>query len=704
VVLDRDAEKATSELLRRGVMHFINITRMRSEWTDRLTAVNPQVPIAKIAEMRKRIELFLGQLGRVPKELGDIDVGARGPLDLDARSKELDAVAGEQQGMRDRQRVIQQEILKLEDIQRQVALVGPEIQSLRPSQYSFLSIRFGRLPASRFGELDAEMGGMPSVMLKVGEEDGSVRLLVISMKRDSERVEKTLRKAGWEESELPYQAGGVRDDISRDLERKLGALRQEQSAIQEKSRSLIERRSEDLDALWAQLRVNELFYRVQTYFKRTARTVVFTGWLPASKKRVVSEDLSRVTGGKCYLEWHEPSEPEAAEIAVESPPVQFRNPRFLAPFQMLVANFGVPEYGTIDPTPFVMVIYLIMFGLMFADLGQGALLLLTGVIGAFLTLRKKAGDGAGGKMGDKTGAAGKPGRAAAAGKARGGAGTWQNLSRLMVWCGAASIIGGVLFGSTFGYTLFKPLWFDFHGIVRGHIRETGSLIHSVFNILAITVYFGITVIFIGLLFNWVNLIIKKRWIELVLDKGGILGGWIYGGGIYVASYMVRHDYKGFPPFTQVFFLVALPALLFVFKGPLHFLRERRESGKRFGFSTLMTFGMDWGVELLEIFSRYLSNTLSFMRVAGLGIAHVSLMAAFFEIAAMMNPGAGGGNAGGLTAAGIVVIVFGNILVIGLEGLSAGIQSLRLNYYEFFTKFFHGTGKLYSPISLKSRDE
>jgi V/A-type H+-transporting ATPase subunit I len=70
---------------------------------------------------------------------------------------------------------------------------------------------------------------------------------------------------------------------------------------------------------------------------------------------------------------------------------------------------------------------------------------------------------------------------------------------------------------------------------------------------------------------------------------------------------------------------------------------------------------------------------------------------------MVSPSSGAGQSGGITAAGLIVIVFGNVLVIGLEGLSAGIQSLRLNYYEFFTKFFHGTGKLYSPISLKSRD-
>ena len=101
--------------------------------------------------------------------------------------------------------------------------------------------------------------------------------------------------------------------------------------------------------------------------------------------------------------------------------------------------------------------------------------------------------------------------------------------------------------------------------------------------------------------------------------------------------------------------------------------------------------MHWIVELLEIFSGYLSNTLSFMRVAGLGIAHACLMIAFFTLADMTS---------GIFAWFILII--GNLMVISLEGISAGIQALRLNYYEFFTKFFHGTGKLHTPISLNSK--
>jgi V/A-type H+-transporting ATPase subunit I len=113
--------------------------------------------------------------------------------------------------------------------------------------------------------------------------------------------------------------------------------------------------------------------------------------------------------------------------------------------------------------------------------------------------------------------------------------------------------------------------------------------------------------------------------------------------------------------------------------------------------TPMDFAMEWIVELLELFSGYLSNTLSFMRVAGLGIAHVTLMMSFFELARMASGG------GLMNPWSIMILVFGNILVIGLEGLTAGIQALRLNYYEFFSKFFRGSGEVYSPVSLKSRE-
>jgi V/A-type H+-transporting ATPase subunit I len=218
------------------------------------------------------------------------------------------------------------------------------------------------------------------------------------------------------------------------------------------------------------------------------------------------------------------------------------------------------------------------------------------------------------------------------------------------------------------------------------------VINNVYDILLITLYFGIGVIFLGLLFNWINLIRTRNWTALLFDKGGLLGGWIYAGGIYIAYYMVMHNYKAFPPGNTLFVLVGLPSLGLLLKEPYHYIRHGRDRSDQRRNPLLMSLNilMEWIVELLEVFSGFLSNTLSFMRVAGLGIAHVCLMISFFTLAQMTH---------GIYS--ILILILGNILVISLEGLSAGIQALRLNYYEFFTKFFHGTGKLYTPISLTS---
>lgn len=170
---------------------------------------------------------------------------------------------------------------------------------------------------------------------------------------------------------------------------------------------------------------------------------------------------------------------------------------------------------------------------------------------------------------------------------------------------------------------------------------------------------------------------------------------MYGAGVYTAFYFGNHEFKELPDGTLLFFLLGLPAVLFLGKPVIeHFREKRRGHGKPFGPLTIVDFFMEWLVEMLEIFSGYLANTLSFMRVAGLGIAHVSLMVAFFEIADMV----GGG--GGVSIGSVLILLFGNLLVIALEGLSAGIQSLRLNYYEFFSKYFSGTGVAYTPVTLK----
>ena len=662
VALGRDCERVTEALLREGVMQFINISQLDGEKPDSLSAIKSEVSLAEISDLRKRVEGFLYTGGVVPSPPNETDLNNRVGVDVKRESIRLDKMASERDSSRERQRTIQQEILKLEDIKRQVELYGVGISDVAlPAKHSFISMQIGKLPALNVKQLEDGLKDLPSLNIAMGQENEMAHHLLISMKRDNEQISKILGNVGWNRVELPGELRSVKKDVFKELSTKIEKLAAEQRKVEQKVNELVKKEEKHLTEVWLNLRVNELLQKIQANFKSSSRTVIFTGWLPSSKKEKLTRKIKKACEDRCYLEWNQAGSEGAIGDEI---PVRFNNPKTLAPFQMLVKNFGIPKYGTIDPTPFVMPLYLAMFGLMFGDVGQGLVLAILGILGVSSWKKNQAKQGL------------------------------CNLAWLVIWCGCSSMLFGVLFGSYFGMGLVPPLWFDFHGIISGqsHYKST---VNDIFDILRITIYFGISVIFLGLLFNWINIIREKKWAELIFDKGGVLGGWIYAGGIYVVSYMISRDYKELPPGMALFLLVGLPALLLFIKEPYHYFKH--ESGQAEEESNLLfaliNFLMGWFVELLEIFSGYLSNTLSFMRVAGLGIAHVCLMISFFTIAGMTS---------GIASIGILIL--GNILVICLEGLSAGIQALRLNYYEFFTKFFHGTGKLYTPISLNSKDK
>jgi V/A-type H+-transporting ATPase subunit I len=663
VVLGKDRERVTEALLRAGVMQFVSVSEFDTQSLSKLSDHQSTESLAEITDLRKRIGGVLHTVGIVPKTPQETDLASRVDVDLDQEKTQLDRLDGERDSLRERQRALQQEVLKLEDLQRQISLYGLGLSKTAiPSSQSLLTMQTGKMPVAKAPALAEAIKDLPVLNVTLGQEGETSHHLLLFMKRDRSQVDRILADAGWTAQDLPKEMLTEQKELAGDLTAKLKKLTDEQDKIQAQVNRLIKNQQGHLESVWTQLRVNELCHRIQTHFKSSMRTLVFAGWLPSEKKRVITQKITAACGGNCYMEWIEPG---SQDVLGQDVPVKFNNPKILAPFQMLVANFGVPKYGTIDPTPFVMPMYLIMFGLMFADVGQGLVLMALGFLGASAWKDDPAKAG------------------------------MHQMACLLTWCGGASAVFGVLFGSYFGVELFPPVWFNFHAIVAGH--DSGNVaIQNVYDILAITIRFGIAVIVMGLLFNWVNLIRTRNWFELVFDKGGLLGGWMYVGGIYIATYMVSHDYKEFPAGWILFLLAGLPALVLLAKEPLHIWQHRKHGPvpgeKETGVAMLVMNGlMEWIVELLEIFSGYLSNTLSFMRVAGLGIAHVCLMMSFFTLAEMTS---------GVMS--VLILILGNVLVIGLEGLSAGIQALRLNYYEFFTKFFHGTGKLHTPISLRSK--
>ena len=664
IVSEKDAENVTETLLSLGVMEFITTGSFDSSEDS---AFQPESPassekLQQLRDMRKRVENLLATADIIPDIPNTVSPAVLEPVSMPKEHLFLDDINGTLRNYRERQRTLQNDILKYEEMHRQVALYGSSITpDMIHAHYSYVTVQIGSVPFAKSDAFRDAVETSPAVVIPVGETEGREHLILITMKRNQEQVTQLLKQHDWIPVEFSSDLQSAKSDISTVIDKKLQTLHTEQTALQQRSKEAVTDKREKLCDLWTRLRVDELRIEIRKTFRHTARTLLFSGWLPVTRRNDIQQAVISTTNGRCHMEWFTPDETSDLHEPVSAAPVKLNNPRLLAPFQMLVTNFGIPEYGTIDPTPFVVITYLTMFGIMFADIGQGAIIALTGIIGT-VTIRKND--------------------------------SMRRLASLLIWCGAASVLTGFLFGSFFGFSVTRPLWFDFHGIVTGHAHPTSG-VSSIFDILGITIKFGITVISCGLVFNWINLVIKKRWIRLFLDKTGIPGGWIYGGGIHCAWFMIRHDYRSAPPSLVLFFSVALPALLLFFKAPLH----AKQNGEPFTLSAFFNFVMEWIVELLEVFSGYLSNTLSFMRVAGLGIAHVSLMVAFFTLADLAR---GTSPTAVSSFFALLLLIAGNIMVILLEGLSAGIQALRLNYYEFFTKFFTGTGKLFQPVSLRNQ--
>jgi V/A-type H+-transporting ATPase subunit I len=140
----------------------------------------------------------------------------------------------------------------------------------------------------------------------------------------------------------------------------------------------------------------------------------------------------------------------------------------------------------------------------------------------------------------------------------------------------------------------------------------------------------------------------------------------------------------------IFGVIVAPLVLFAYRGAFLKLFRPREKALHEGCGMYL---IETVIEIFEIFTGFLANTVSFVRIAAYGLSHAGIFSAVFTINKMLAdlPGA----LAPVTQA--LLIIVGNGVVIALEGLVAGIQALRLEYYEFFSKFFVGGGKEFKPL-------
>lgn len=352
---------------------------------------------------------------------------------------------------------------------------------------------------------------------------------------------------------------------------------------------------------------------------RRGEVAALAGWCPASEVPRVAGRLSAAGGALVPL----PS-PRGAD-----PPTLLRSGG-PASFTPLVTTYGTPAYTDLDLSWPTGLAYVAMFGIMFGDVGHGALL----VLGA-LALRL-----------------GRPRRLA-------------ELRRLWVFlagAGVASMLAGAAYGEFFGPTGLLPvLWL--------------SPLDSPARLLAAAVVFGAGLLTVAHAAGAVNRVREHGWGTALYAASGCAGLLFYLGLSLATAGLLLHR----PPATAAGAALAVSGLALVALGLF-----RATAGGAAGCA-------EAAVRLFDVVVRTGTNTVSFARLAAFGLTHAALADLVWRGTAGL---AGLGPAGVAGAAALFAV--GTALSFGLEALVAGVQALRLEYYELFSRLFETEGRPFRP--------
>ena len=326
-----------------------------------------------------------------------------------------------------------------------------------------------------------------------------------------------------------------------------------------------------------------------------------------------------------------------------TPPTLLKNNAFFKPFELFVEMYSLPVYHEMDPTAFLGITYCLLFGIMFGDLGQGLVITILGYY-----LFKKTGN---------------------------------RLAAIVSRIGISSMIFGFLFGSVFGLEhLLNPIHQSLFGVHEKLIDVMAGA--STMMLLISSVAIGATLILITMLFNVYNKLNNKEYGEALFSNNG-LAGFIFYSFIVTAIVLKFNFEKGILTIGYMIPFIYLPLLLFFFKEPLSKFIEKEKVKPHAGWGN---FVLETVFEVLEIILSFVTNSLSYLRVGGFILSHAGMMLVVLTLVEMTGK------------AGPIVLVIGNIFVMGLEGLIVGIQTLRLEYYEIFSRYYKGGGKKYEVIT------
>lgn len=637
VVMNKDIDIITKEIINLKLLHLLKINSLQ-DWTGNLNTVNTEVINERHNPLAKRIKEIIKKMG-IDEDKTKIHEEEIKPFDDMEAQKIIEEIELKLNPLFVKQEDEKLKTIKHQEIYKQLIPLPLDILRISATRkYSFLNILTGWVENKDFSKIKNELESIPNLIIPFRSEKNKILVFIAVLKNNKAILEKIIQITPFEKVEKPEEISGISGDIQKkikdDLEQKKTALEKTEKKIN----ALKEKYSFPLINLSKNIAMNQLTVKAKNYFKKTQHTYLVSGWIPFDEKDKLIKIVRKLTNDRCYIEEIPVNKIKAVKEGKVQVPVKLFSPSLLKPFELLINNYGLPEYGTLDPTLLVAITFLLMFGAMFGDIGHGLVLFLLGI---FLLKSKKE--------------------------------SIAKAAALITYGGGTSILFGFLFGSFFGFEIINPLW----------MRP----IHNIMSFLKLTVIFGIILISSGIVINIINNLSHQNFKEGLFGKSGLMGGIIYWGGIGIISKKLIMPSVALNSW-MIMGVIGIPLMLLFLRGPiLKFLKKEMD----FFPGGIANYLMEIMVEIVEIFVGYLANTISFVRIGAFALAHAGLFIAVFSLANILKEKTGG------AFLSVGVLILGNIFIILLEGLVVTIQCVRLEYYEFFSKFFEGKGKKYIPI-------
>lgn len=523
-----------------------------------------------------------------------------------------------------------------------------DIDLARLDQCRFVHWRIGLIPLQGLEKLDESLSEVHHALIHIGTLEQRAVVVAFGLRADRSVLENALKGAFFETIDIPGQeVSGTVGEMIAGIHSRMATLNRQFESLEQKREGLQKKLGAELLTLREKIITAHNILSARRFFGKIKGTHVISGWIPVRLCDTLRKELEKTTEGQLIFETVSPEDLVEVRRGIVNIPILFNNPLLIRPFEKLTGLYGTPRYREVEPTLFFALSFLLMFGMMFGDVGHGAILFAMG----YFVFRRFY--------------------------------TYMDYGIILMECGFFAVLFGFLYGSLFGLEDVLPaLWF----------RPMDDIPYFMKVVLGL----GAVLVSLGLVLNLINSLRLKEY-ERLLSASGLAGALFYwllvGAGL-------KYVFSG--PLLQAEWSVfwgsaAILLAVMIFHRPFYRLLIAGEPfAKVIGEKGFFTGIAESAVASLDDLMRYLTHTVSFIRVAAFALAHAALFAAVFAIADLVAHAKGG------TLFYWLVLIIGNGIIILLEGLVVSIQVIRLEYYEFFSKFFRGGGETFRSFDQEIR--